>query len=267
LKNLGLYLFGIANVAMGVLNLVWDNFDPAHQPIQAFGDTIPGRGIYAYIAGVLLVGGGIVILLRGRSARFGALALAFINIVVGIFWFPRFYTVPHYLGLSFSSMAGVLGGVCRQLIIVVAALLVYLEVSGREPRLQDSVTAAARWIFGLSSIVFGSVHLSSALANISYVPAWMPFGRTFWVVLTGVAFVLAGIAILTGILDILAARLLALMLLVFSLVTLIPNLIASPHQLDRWGGNVHEFVLIGAVLIFAEWLRRSAGLTRTLREA
>jgi len=41
-------------------------------------------------------------------------------------------------------------------------------------------------------------------------------GGNFWAILTGTAFALAGIAILSGILDVLAARLLALMLLVFS---------------------------------------------------
>lgn len=43
------------------------------------------------------------------------------------------------------------------------------------------------------------------------IPNWMPFGGAFWVVLTGVAFVLPGLAILSGILDVLAERLLALM--------------------------------------------------------
>ena len=254
MNRIGLYIFGAANVAMGILNLVWGDFDPAHQPIQALGDAIPGREIYAYITGILLVGGGLALLSGGRRGRFGALILAAVNLIIAIFWLPRLYTAPHYLGLSVSVIAGVLGGVGRQLIIVGAAVLAYVGFLHRDASRADSTTVAARWIFGLSSIDFGVVHLSTIAGNVAYVPPWMPFGREFWVALTGVAFILAGIAMLSSALDVLAARLLAIMLVVFSAVTLIPGLIASRHQLANWGGNVHEFVLVGAVWMFAEWL-------------
>jgi hypothetical protein len=82
----------------------------------------------------------------------------------------------------------------------------------------------------------------------------MPLGRAFWVVFTGIAFILAGLAILIRLADVAATWLLGLMLLVFSAVTLIPGLIASAHGLENWGGNVHEFVLVGAVWMFAQWV-------------
>jgi hypothetical protein len=112
-----------------------------------------------------------------RYARFGAVVLAVVNLMVGIFWLPRFYTAPHYLGLSASVIAGVAGGVGRQLIIAFAAFLVYSR--------HRSMTSAARWIFGLSSIDFGVVHLTTVSGNLAYVQPWMPFGRAFWVIFTG----------------------------------------------------------------------------------
>jgi hypothetical protein len=33
--KLGVYVFGIASIASGVLDLVWGEFEPAHQPLQA----------------------------------------------------------------------------------------------------------------------------------------------------------------------------------------------------------------------------------------
>ena len=84
------------------------------------------------------------------------------------------------------------------------------------------------------------------------VPAWIPFGGNFWAILTGIAFVLAGIAILSGILDVLAARLLALMLLVFSVLALAPEPLAHPRDHIAWGSNAYNLAAVGAAWIFAE---------------
>jgi hypothetical protein len=87
-----------------------------------------------------------------------------------------------------------------------------------------------------------------------YVPKWLPLGPAFWTIVTGICFVLAGFAILSGILDVLAARLLALMLLVFSVVTLVPKIFAFPHRHDVWGGNAYELAAVAAAWILAESL-------------
>ena len=86
------------------------------------------------------------------------------------------------------------------------------------------------------------------------IPKWMPFGATFWAVLTGIAFVLAGAAIVSGVLDVLAARLLGLMLLVFSALALAPLIFSSPHDHASWGANAYNLTAIGAAWIVAEWL-------------
>jgi hypothetical protein len=59
------------------------------------------------------------------------------------------------------------------------------------------------------------------------VPKWMPLGGAFSAIFTGIAFVLAGLGI---VLDVLAARLLGLMLLVFSALALTPMIFACPHE-------------------------------------
>jgi uncharacterized membrane protein YphA (DoxX/SURF4 family) len=86
------------------------------------------------------------------------------------------------------------------------------------------------------------------------IPKWMPLGGAFWAVFTGIAFVLAGLAILSGVLDVLAARLLGLMLLVFSAVVLAPLPLASPHDHVAWGANAYNLAAVGAAWIVADWL-------------
>lgn len=110
----------------------------------------------------------------------------------------------------------------------------------------------ARWIFGLCAINFGVNHLDAVADNLFYVPQWMPLGQEFWVLLTGICFVLAGLAVLSRIQDVLAARLLALMFLAFNVFSLPQFIFADPKGHAAWGGNAINLAFVGASLIFAD---------------
>lgn len=235
------WLYGLASVAAGVLDLIWGEFEPAHQPIQAWGDHIPGYTILAYITAVWLITGGLAILWR-KTEKAGALALGVLYTFFTIFWLPRFVTAPTILGYYPHVYWGVLAGFGTQLILVAAAAIVYAPTA--------RTVAITRWMFGLSSVAFGMAHLTNAQDNAGLVPTWMPLGGIFWTDLTGICFVLAGVAILTGVRDVLAGRLLALMLFVFSVIALAPLPIASPHDHTAWGGNAYNLTAVGAVWIF-----------------
>lgn len=251
----GVYLFGVATVAAGVVNLIWGDFETGHQAIQAWGDHIPGREQFAYLTAVCLVAGGAAILWR-RTARVGAAALALIYFIFAVFWFPRFYTAPHVLGFRPGVYIGVLDGVAQQLILVAAAALIYLATATRSAASLRRGALIVRWTFGLSSVDFGLAHLTGVQDVAPLVPKWMPLGGDFWTVLTGIAFVLAGIAILSGMQDGLAARLLALMLLIFSALALAPLIVAFPRDHVAWGSNAYNLAAVGAVWMFAESIPR-----------
>ncbi len=248
--RLGICTYGLASAAAGIMDLVWGNFDASHQPIQAFGDHIPGREILAYITAVWMIVGGAAVL-RRRSARAGGAMLAIIYFVFAVFWLPRFYTAPHVLGFRIPVYIGVLGGAGTQLIAFAAGALVYAPAATRSSSWPQTILAA-RWVFGLCSIDFGLGHLTAVKADAIYVPKWMPLGGEFWTIVTGICFVLAGLAILSGILDVLAARLLALMFLVFNAVALPPFIFADPKNHAAWGGNAYNLAAAAAVWIFAE---------------
>jgi hypothetical protein len=251
IMRIGIYVYGIASIAAGILDLVWGEFEPAHQPIQAWGDHIPGVTIFAYIAAVWLIAGGAAILSR-QGERAGAAALAILYGIFILFPLPRFYTAPHYVGYSAALYIGVLTSVCQQIILFVAAMIVW-QVAARGA-LSERAALLARWIFGLCSVDFGLAHVTGIPVVATSVPKWMPLGGPFWAVLTGFAFVLAGLAIVSGVLDVLAARLLGLMLLVFSLLLLTPRIFATPHKHVAWGSNAYNLTAVGAAWIVAEWL-------------
>ena len=252
--RLGIYVYGFATIAAGILDLVWREFDPAYQPIQAWGDHIPGQRIFAYITAIWLIAAGATILWR-RTARAGAMASAIMYFIFAVFQFPRFYTAPHYLGYHVRVYVGVLDGICQDFILVVAAAIVCGSLT-RRGSLSLNAARISRWVFGLCSIDFGLAHLDSIQAVAPMVPRWIPLGGAFWTILTGIAFVLAGLAIVSEVLDVLAARLLALMLLVFSVLVLAPMPFALPHDHIAWGSNAYNLAAVAAVWIFANWIAR-----------
>jgi hypothetical protein len=89
ISHLGFYVYAFGSFATGVFDLMWGNFDAAHQPLQARGDNIPGTTVFAYLTGVGMVAGAVALLWR-RSERAGGAALATIYFIFALFWLPRF---------------------------------------------------------------------------------------------------------------------------------------------------------------------------------
>jgi len=249
----GVYVFALATMAAGILDLIWGEFEAAHQPIGALGDNIPGQTTFAYITAVSMMLAGAGILWR-RTVRVGALLAALIYLVFGLFWLPRFYTAPHALGFRLTLFIGLLAGMFTQLMVVAGALVLYASVAPSSSSWPQKSRPVARWVIGLASVLFGVVHLTGVQNVARMTPKWMPLGGSFWVVLTGIAFLLAGIAILTGTLNVLAAHLLAIMLLTFE-VALLPMVLANPGNHIAWGSNAYSVAAAGAVWIFASSIR------------
>jgi uncharacterized membrane protein len=250
LSKFGICVYGLSSAAVGIMDFIWGGFDPAHQPIQAFGDHIPGSEVLAYITAVWMIAGGAAIMWR-RSARIGGAALAIIYFAFAIFWLPRFYTAPHYLGFRVPVFIGVAAGFGIELIALAGGALVYASTATRSSSWPRTILIT-RWIFGLCSINFGVNHLDAVADNLFYVPKWMPLGQEFWVILTGICFVLAGLAVLSRIQDVLAARLLALLFLAFNVFSLPQFIFADPKGHAAWGGNAINLAFVGASLIFAD---------------
>ena len=249
----GIYAYGLAAAAAGIVNIVWGDFATGWQPIQAFGDHVPGRQLFAYITAAWLVLGGVAIVWR-RTARAGATALALVYLIFAIFWLPRLYWAPVILGFHIPPIIGVFDGIAEQVILVAAGLLAYTLSADHLSASSLKMANISRTVFGLCVVIFGIAHFTSYQVTASMVPAWIYPGGEFWAAATGTCFVLAGIAILSGVLSVLAARLLSLMLLVFSALVWVPQLFATPHDQLAWGGNAYNLAAASAAWILADWL-------------
>ena len=256
LMKVGVWFYGLGTALTGILDIVWGKFDASHQPIKFLGQNVAGQHILACVAGVWLVAAGLAILWR-RSARIGAAASAIAYVIFAAFWLSRYHAGIHAFGWQIDVLIGISFGVGQQLLLVAPAAIVYASTASPDSVLQERAAIAARWMLGWPPLVFGLFHLPSIRIFASIVPHWMRFGY-FWAVLTGIAFILAGSAICSGIMDVLAARLLAFMLLLFEGLVEIPPIFIRLHNQATWGAAVYNLAAIGACLIFAEFLASRA---------
>jgi uncharacterized membrane protein YphA (DoxX/SURF4 family) len=88
------------------------------------------------------------------------------------------------------------------------------------------------------------------------VPKWLPPTQEFWGYLTGVCFVAAGVAILTGVQARLAAILLTAMLVSFALLVHEPMLLADHSTHYNWTESAENLAVIGAAWVVADSLAR-----------
>jgi hypothetical protein len=258
--KIGVWFYGLGTILTGMLDIAWGAFDASHQPIQVLGKNLPGQPMLAYVAGVWLVAAGLAILWR-RSARVGAAASAIIYSIFAALWLLRYSAGIHTYGLRIAVLLGVSFGLAQQLFLIAPAVIVFTSSDSPGSRLQKRAAIAARWMLGLPPILFGLFHLAAIRVFATIVPQWMPFGY-FWAGLTGIAFILAGLAICSGIRDVLALRLLALMLLLFEGLVEAPPIFVRLHDQATWGAAVYNVTAIGACWIFAEFLASRADRVR-----
>jgi uncharacterized membrane protein YphA (DoxX/SURF4 family) len=257
--KIGVWFYGLGTVLTGILDIAWGEFDASHQPINSLGMNLHTQHVLAYVAGLWLVAAGLAVLWR-RSARVGAAASALAYLIFVAMYLLRCNAGIHAHGWRIGILS-IAFGLAQQLLLIAPAAIVYVSLASPNSLLQVRTTIAARWLLGVPLFVFGLLHLMGIRVFASIVPQWMGFGY-FWAGLTGIVFILAGVAICSGIKDVLAARLLALMLLLFEVLVEIPPIFIRLHDQRTCGAAVYNLSAIGACLMFAEFLASRADRER-----
>lgn len=139
--HLGVPVYGLSAIALGLVGLVSGDFADVWQPVPA---STLGRKALAYVVAVCLLVAGAAIQ-RRRLARAGVLVLGTLYLIFALLWLPRV--------VSYPQIFGTWGGVFEQLSLVAAALVVYasVEIAIRqrfpEPgRSAVSYSASASWL-------------------------------------------------------------------------------------------------------------------------
>jgi uncharacterized membrane protein len=242
MNHLGARVYGLAAMIMGVAGLLWGDFAAGWIPVPA---SLPGRAALAYVVGALLLVGGLLINTRLRALGAGLLSLLF-GLGLVLLDLTRLATHPLQFDYWESS--------AEQLALVAGGFVAYAASAeiGFERSLR--LDQAARIAFGACLLVFGAAHFVYADYTAALVPKWLPPGPMFWTYATGGAQIAAGLAIISGVLALLAARLLTLMYGVFAVLVHARMLMANPSSHPNWIENAINLALMGAAWIVADSL-------------
>jgi uncharacterized membrane protein len=209
LSDLGRHVYGLAAIALGLIGLTWRDFATVWQPVPA---TVPHRAALACLVAVCLLLAGSAMQWR-RTAPAGSAVLTVLYFIFALLWLPRVIGYPRMIGTWL--------GFAEELALTVAGLVAYASRFPRATTAPHATTwrvraaQAGSALFGLCVITFGLAHFMAPVETAEMVPKWIPPNQHFWALATGAAHVAAGLAILSGILSVVATRLLTVMLVVF----------------------------------------------------
>jgi uncharacterized membrane protein YphA (DoxX/SURF4 family) len=240
LSSLGRHVYGLAAIALGLIGLVWGDFARVWQPVPV---SIPQGSALPYLVAVCLLVAGAASQWP-RTARAGLLVLGAFYFVFALLWAPRVIGYPRMIGTWL--------GFAEQFALVVAAIIAYVSLTPRKTMWALRTSQISRMLFGLCVLSFGFAHFLALKETANMVPGWLPPGQRFWAMATGVAHLLAGLAILSGIQAHLASRLLTAMLITFGALVWAPMLFAQPSVHFIWAGNAVNLALTGAAWIVAD---------------
>jgi uncharacterized membrane protein YphA (DoxX/SURF4 family) len=208
-------------MGLGLLSLIYRSYSLQWEPVPTF---VPAP--FAYLSGAILILAACALAVRGAMA-WGALVLAgFLGLWVVALKIPEAIAVLPQVDKA-SSFIGTLLGIFEDIGMACGAWTLYALSArcGEKPPVaalgNERGLRAARIVFGIACVEYGAAHFAFAGATAHMVPAWLP-GRLFFAYLTGAGHLLAGLALVTGVMPRLAATLEALMMSSFVVLVHIP---------------------------------------------
>jgi uncharacterized membrane protein len=242
---LGWRAYGLGVMAVGLACLAFGDFDPG-QPVP---EHLPAHTALAYAAGAFMVVAAAAVEWR-RTAVWGAAALTvYYTLVVVILMNGRLLLTDYAVFVTYENIA-------MQLAIAAGGLILYAGTARIDAALAARLTRLGQLAFGVCALVFGGAHFVYMNNTASLVPKWLPPTQEFWGYATGVAFVAAGVAILSGVQARLAAILVTAMLASFGLLVNELQLLADHSSHWNWTESAVNLAVIGAAWMVADSLAR-----------
>jgi uncharacterized membrane protein len=243
----GRYIYGLGMMALGLTCLVFGEFNPG-QPMP---EHFPYRTLLAYLVGAFIVAAAAAIEWR-RTATWGAAALTSYYAVFVLLLMNGRLLLTNY------ASYGTYEGIAMQLAIAASGLIVFATAAQIDSLIDAAVAARlsrlGQLAFGVCALIWGGAHFIYMNLTAPLVPKWLPPGQVFWGYVTGVCFIAAGLAILTGVMARLAAILLTAMVAFFGLLANGPMLVADPSSHWNWTESALNLALIGGAWVVADSL-------------
>jgi uncharacterized membrane protein YphA (DoxX/SURF4 family) len=239
----GWRVYGLGAIALGLVCLALGDFHPG-QPVPK---DFPERTALAYATAAFMLAMGMVIEWR-RTTAWGAAALTAYFALVVVFLMNGRVLLGHYAEfLPYESIA-------IQLAITAGGLIVYASCAKIDVAQATRLTRLGQVVFGVCALVFGVAHFVYLSLTAPLVPKWLPPSQEFWAYATGIGHIAAGVAILVGVRARVAAILLTIMFVSFTVLVHAPMLMAEPANHWILNENAVNIALIGAAWVVADSL-------------
>jgi hypothetical protein len=239
--NLGRHVYGTASLVFGLITLAWHNYIDWDQLRYILNATDGPVLVYAVAAAQIFGGGAIQF---RRTANTVAVVLGSVYFVFALLCVPRIVATPQIYDRW--------GNFFEQLSLVTGAALIYVRVSSVWA--PQTLNRIGRISLGMCTTSFALEQAIYLNATTILVPKWLPPSQIFWAIATTVPFALAGVALLTNRMALLATQLLTIMIVSLGLLVWIPLLLSRPRSHTNWSEAAETFAIAGAAWILADFL-------------
>jgi uncharacterized membrane protein len=248
----GWRVYGLGVAALGLSSLAFREFDPG-QPVP---EQFPYRSSLIYFAGAFMVSAAAAVEWR-RTAAWGAVSLAVYYALVVVILLDGRLLLTQYAGY------GIYEEIAMPLAIALGAVIIYADSASIDQALSARLVRISRLAFGVCNLIWGGAHFIYMNLTAPLVPKWLPPGQVFWGYITGICFLAAGLAILTGVKARLAAILLTVMIACCGLLANDRILLTGLSSHWNWSESSLNLALVGVAWTVADSLAHPRRFPKT----
>jgi uncharacterized membrane protein len=249
IASVGHAAFAAVMIAIGILGLFKSEYAAIWNGVPK---DFPARELLPYLCSLVALACGLGLLWPRTATLAARVLLAYLLLWMLIFKGRFIILAPTQEG-SYQS-AG------ENAVLVAAAWVLYTWFAGdRDKRRLGFATGErglriARVLFALALIAFGLSHFFYLQFTAPLIPEWLLW-PVFWAYFTGIAYLAAGVALLTGAYPRLAATLAAVQMGSFIFLVWLPIAVAGKMSDFNWGELVATCALTAGAWVVADSYR------------